>query len=402
MPYRSFSIRRIHPKPMIVRVRQHPVRIAGALVVIVLALAMIATIRLSGLADQTPISSPPDHPSNAAVELGRRLFYDRRLSMNEQMSCATCHRQELGFSDGRPVPHGVTGAPLRRNAPGLFNSSELANLTWADPALTTIEQQIARPLFAAHPPEMGIQGSEQRILDRLRSDPEYPQRFAAAFPSDHDAVTWARAIEALAAFTRSLNARETPYDRFLYARDQMAMTPSAQRGMALFFSAGLACGYCHVDLAPPERATAPAWGDLAYLSNGAGRSPDRGLAEQTGNPADAYRFRVPPLRNVAVTAPYMHDGSLATLDAVIRFYESGGRLGAGEEAERSAARHPLVAGFTLSDSERQDLIAFLESLTDQAALSAPQFSDPFSANRQATTTRRRTNHRAHRDSASVY
>ncbi|MDW8212621.1 MAG: cytochrome-c peroxidase, partial [Roseiflexaceae bacterium] len=193
--------------------------------------------------------------------------------------------------------------------------------------------------------------------------------------------------EALAAFVRSLTARNTPYDRYVYQGELAALSDSARRGMALFFSPGLACGHCHVDIVPPERATPPRWSDLAHVATGAGRSVDRGLAEQTKNPADAYRFRVPPLRNVAVTAPYMHDGSLPTLEAVIRFYESGGRWGAGTEPERTAARHPLIAGFVVSDDERRDLIAFLEALTDNEALRNPAFANPFLADERTSSVR---------------
>ncbi len=341
--------------------------------------ALLIAAFVGGVPRLTPDTATPKtaDSSQAIVELGRWLFYDRRLSVNDRIACATCHRQELGFSDGRAVSIGATGAPLRRNTPGLLNSGELTALTWANPQVRTLEEQIARALFAADPPEMGVAGNEQRVIDRLRADPDYRRRFAAAFPADDDPFTWERVIAALAAFTRSLQGRNTPYDRYMYHGETTALTESARRGMALFFSPGLACGHCHVDLVPPGRTVPPRWSDLAYVATGAGLSADRGLAEHTDAATDVYRFRVPPLRNVAVTAPYMHDGSLPTLDAVIRFYESGGRLGAGSEPERRAARHPLVAGFVLSDDERRDLIAFLESLTDADVLQSPAIANPF-------------------------
>ncbi len=348
-------------------------RLAYALIVALLLVIPGAGFSLPSSAPETQAS---DDAHRATIELGRSLFYDRRLSGNGRIACATCHRQELGFSDGRVVPVGATGAPLRRNAPGLFNSGELSVFTWAH-EVRQLDQQIERALFTADPPEMGVAGNETIVIDRLRTDPVYLHRFTVAFPADDDPFTWQRITEALGAFVRSLNARNTPYDRYVYLGDRAALSESAKRGMALFFSPGLACGHCHVDLSPPERATPPRWSDLAHVATGAGRSADRGLAEQTGNPADACRFRIPPLRNVAVTAPYMHDGSLSTLEDVIRFYESGGRWGAGVEPECAAARHPLIAGFVLSDSERRDLIAFLEALTDDEALQNPAFADPF-------------------------
>ncbi len=350
--------------------------VLGAVIITVASSVIMHSQRHTPASHDVPGS---DDATHAMIDLGRWLFYDPRLSANEHIACASCHRQELGFSDGHATPVGVTGMPLPRNAPGLFNSAELPALTWADPARTRLAQQVAHALFATQPPEMGAAGNERAILERLRADPAYPPRFAAAFPADADPVAWPRVIEALAAFAGSLSARDTPYDRAVYQGDDDAMTLEARRGMALFFSPGLACGRCHVDIVSPDRATPPRWSDLAYLATGAGRSADRGLAQITGDPSDAYRFRVPPLRNVAVTAPYMHDGSLPTLDAVVRFYESGGRAGAGAEPERLAARHPLVAGFVLSDDERRDLIAFLHALTDERALRAPEFADPFAA-----------------------
>jgi cytochrome c peroxidase len=366
---------------MMLRPKVHAVRLPLAIALSGAALLIVACV--GGIQRLTPGAATPASAGSprAMIELGRWLFYDRRLSANERIACATCHRQELGFSDGRVVSIGATGVPLRRNTPGLLNSGELTALTWANPQIRTLEHQIARALFAADPPEMGVAGNEQRVIDRLRTDPDYRQRFAAAFPADDDPFTWDHVIEALAAFTRSLHGRNTPYDRYIYHGETTALTESARRGMALFFSPGLACGHCHVDLVPPDRTAPPRWSDLAYVATGAGRSADRGLAEHTGTATDAYRFRVPPLRNVAVTAPYMHDGSLPTLDAVIRFYESGGQLDAGSEPERRAARHPLVAGFVLSDDERRDLIAFLESLTDADALQSLAFADPFNGPR---------------------
>lgn len=322
--------------------------------------------------------TPPPSASNQAslIALGRYLFYDQRLSGNTTLACASCHRQELAFSDGRTTPVGATGVPLTRNAPALLNAGYLATLNWADPDITSLETQMQVPLFSEHPAEMDASAYRDDILNRLRADPAMRRRFAAAFPADPDPIRWERISTALAAFLRTLVARNSPYDRFVYQHDQTALSPAAHRGMRLFFSHGLACGHCHVDVSPPEQANPPRWADLDYLANGAGQSPDRGVATRTGRPEDAYRFRVPPLRNIAVTAPYMHDGSLPTLEAVIRFYESGGRQGAASEPARVAARHALVAGFVLSEHDRNDLLAFLEALTDQGALTDPRFRDP--------------------------
>jgi cytochrome c peroxidase len=313
-------------------------------------------------------------PLGPRAELGRYLFYDRRLSADGRGACAACHRPEFAFSDGLPTARTSAGASLPRNTPGLLNVGSLPAFGWADPRVRTLVAQVARPLFATHPVELGVAGNEARVLGRFAADPAYARRFAAAFPDDPAPLRWERVVEALAAFTAALSAVDSPYDRALARPADSPLPAAALRGRALFFSPGLACAHCHRDLSAPAGAPAP---EAAYIATGAGRSPDRGLAELSGDPADAYRFRVPPLRNVALTAPYMHDGSLPSLEAVIRFYESGGRAGAGPEPDRAAARHPLVAGFALSDAERQDLIAFLSALSDQAALRDPAFADPF-------------------------
>jgi cytochrome c peroxidase len=318
------------------------------------------------------------------AELGRQLFYDRRLSGDGRSACASCHRQEHGFGDGRPTARAADGAALPRNTPGLLNMDALPAYGWANPGAQELRAQVARPLFATHPAEMGVAGNEALVLARLRADGAYRAGFAAAFPGDADPLRWGRVLDALAAFTASLVARDTPYDRYLASADSAALSGAALRGMELFFSPGLACAHCHSDVARPGAPPRPA--QAAYLANGAGRSADRGLAEANGRRADAYRFRVPPLRNVALTAPYMHDGSLASLEAVLRFYESGGRRGAGPEPERAAARHPLVAGFALSDRERQDLIAFLQALSDRSALHNPVFADPALASPSAASS----------------
>ncbi len=323
--------------------------------------------------------SAPERPAmtveQAQIDLGRHLFYDRRLSGAGEIACASCHQQRLGFSDGQPTATNAHGELLARNTPGLLNVAQLNRFSWANPGRSRLEEQISVALFATAPPEMGVSGHEASVLARLRADPAYRQRFAAAFPAA-DPIGWAQISSALSAFTGSLSANNSPYDRFVQG-DSAALSLAAQRGQALFFSAGLACGHCHRDLLAVGRAGPPGYGEATYLSNGAGRSPDQGLAASSGDAADAYRFRVPPLRNVAVTAPYMHDGSLATLDAVIRFYETGGQQGSDNQPARATARHPLIAGFTLTDSERRDLISFLNALTDQEALTAIEYSDPF-------------------------
>jgi cytochrome c peroxidase len=330
--------------------------------------------------------------SEAKFQLGRYLFYDVRLSGNGTQSCASCHAQQLAFTDGKVVAVGSTGDKHPRNSQTLANAAYNATLTWANPLLTTIEQQIHIPLFGEFPVEMGITGKEQEVLTRLQQDARYPQLFARAFPNEAAPISYKTIVYALASFTRGLLSFNSPYDRQRNG-DVTAMSASALRGKQLFFSEALECHHCHTSLnltasTKHENTTfaeMPFFNTGLYNLDGKGAYPpnNRGAMEVTNDPADMGRFRPPTLRNIAITAPYMHDGSLKTLDDVIRFYERGGRrLESGPNAgdgRISPLKNGLVAGFVLTDEEREDLIAFLEALTDQDFLTNPRFSDPLAA-----------------------
>ena len=325
-------------------------------------------------------------------ELGRHLFYDRRLSGNGAQSCATCHQQRLAFTDGLPQSIGSTGERHPRNSQSLTNVAWNATLTWANPLLLEIEQQVPIPLFGEFPVEMGVTGKEQAVLDRLKADSRYRRMFAAAFPNDADPISWKNVVYALATFTRGLVSFNSPYDRYL-AGDETALSPSAIRGMNMFFSEELECHHCHTGFNLSASTTfsgavfieRPFFNTGLYNIGGKGAYPpdNEGVKELTNDPADMGRFRPPTLRNVALTAPYMHDGSIATLEEVIRFYERGGRrIVRGPYAgdgRLSPLKSGLVSGFTLTDGQRRDLLAFLESLTDYSFVTDTRFSDPFAS-----------------------
>lgn len=336
---------------------------------------------------------PPDNPQTAEkVELGRHLFYDRRLSANGTMACASCHEQTRAFTDGKATPHGSTGAPLARNSQGLANVAYYSTLTWANPVLTDLERQILIPMFGEFPVELGITGHEAEVLARFQGDPRYQALFAAAFPDAPDPYTWGNIVRALASFNRALISSDSPYDRYL-AGDTGALPVAALRGMDLFLSEELECHHCHGGFnftgSTRQRSTvfveAPFHNTGLYNLDGAGAYPanNTGVAAISNRPGDMGRFRAPSLRNVALTAPYMHDGSVATLEEVVRHYEAGGRhIRSGPYAgdgRRSPLKSGLVSGFTLTDQERADLLAFLEALTDPTFISDPRFSDPFAA-----------------------
>ncbi len=335
---------------------------------------------------------PTDNPMSAEkVELGRALFHDTRLSASGNMACATCHQQKAGFSDRRKVAIGATGQAHPRNAMGLTNVAYFATLTWADPAQVRLETQALVPMFGAHPVEMGLAGKEDALLRLLRRDPRYERMFRVAFAADPEPWSLQNLTRALATFQRSLLSFDAPYDRYRYGGQRNALAAAALRGEKLFFSERLACFHCHgginfSDAVMHERIDRPEPGfhnNGLYNADGRGAYPpdNQGLKAHTGKPDDMGRFRTPSLRNVAVTAPYMHDGSIGTLSGVIDHYAAGGRTLKGGPDRGVGANNPyksgFVKGFRISGGEKADLIAFLESLTDHAFLANPAHSDPF-------------------------
>lgn len=339
----------------------------------------------------TPVV-PEDNPmTEEKIELGRFLFYDTRLSGNGTQACASCHLQELGFADPRPVSVGSTGETTARNAPGLANAMYYSSFTWSSRTLRQFEQQMLVPMFGEDPVELGLTGNELEVLDRLRSDERYQGLFDAAYPGDDDPFTFDHIIKAIASFQRTMIAGNSPWHRSVYQGDDSGIDDSVRRGAELFFSERLECHHCHGTF---HFTQATVHQDSAfeefsfhniglYNVDGEGAYPasDTGLAQFSGNPEDMGKFRAPSLQNVAVTAPYFHDGSAATLEEVIAVYEAGGRQiesgpNAGDGRE-NPLKSGFIRGFTLTDQDRADLLAFLESLTDESFLNDPRFANPF-------------------------
>jgi cytochrome c peroxidase len=341
--------------------------------------------------DIPPPAVPADNPMNLAkVELGRWLFYDKRLSGNQTMSCATCHIQALAFTDGKARSIGSTGVVHPRSSMSLANVAYASRLTWANPLLDRLEDQALTPLLGDNPVEMGLGGQEDRFADLLRNDSNYSRLVSAAFPRDEDAHSLLNGVRAISAFVRTILGYDSRYDRYLRG-DTTALSESEERGMELFFSEQLECFHCHGGFNFTDSTThANSRVDRVgfhntglYNLNGEGAYPveNTGLFDMTGERRDMGRFRAPSLRNIGVTAPYMHDGSIPTLEAVIAHYERGGRLLEEEpfagNGRLSPFKSEFVTGFELADQERDDLLAFLESLTDESVLYDERFSDPF-------------------------
>jgi cytochrome c peroxidase len=327
---------------------------------------------------------PADNPMSAAkVELGRYLFFDQRMSVNGQQSCGSCHLQRLAFTDGRAQAQGTTGQAHPRSSMSLVNVAYASHLTWADPDMTSLEAQALVPMLGDTPIELGLKGRERQFLASLRSDPVYQKLFPPAFPGEHDVFTLVNVVKAVACFERSIVSMRSPYDRYRWGGNEAAISDAAKRGEILFFSGERAgCFQCHGgwNFSSEVRFEGGAGGSRGDALRGgffntgvSGYSvPNRGVYEKTGRTEDLGKFRAPSLRNIAVTAPYMHDGSVATLAQVLDHYQAGGRFA---HPNKSAILRP----FLLSDSERSDLVEFLKALTDEDMLHDARWSNPWTA-----------------------
>jgi cytochrome c peroxidase len=288
---------------------------------------------------------PADNPmSEAKVALGRRLFFEPRLSITGRYSCASCHDPARAFSDARPVAIGATGEALPHNAMALVNVAYNLSFGWARPQVRSLEAQMLEPMLNEHPVELGMKGREAAVSAELAADDAYRRDFAAAFPAEAAPVSFANLVKAIAAFERTLISGGSPFDRYVYGGEHEALDGQAKRGMALFFSPRAGCAGCH--------------SGFNFSGNWRDAQGSTGRASFANNGTSAGLMRVPTLRNVALTAPYMHDGRFATLAAVLEHYSAIGARAGGHDR-----RLPQRA-FTAA--ERADLVSFLASLTDES------------------------------------
>jgi cytochrome c peroxidase len=285
----------------------------------------------------------------AKVQLGRALFYEPRLSFNGATSCASCHNQALGFTDGQAHAIGATSEAHPRSSMPLANVAYNRAFTWLSRKPRSLEEQMTQPLFNEHPIEMGLSSHESLVIGRLGRDTRYRELFAHAFPNDPDPVSVDHIVLAIACFERTLISGRSPFDRYLFDDADSAMSPAARRGMDLFFSARAGCSECHAGLTLGGT-------EAKYANTGVERD-------------QSERFRIPSLRNVEVTAPYMHNGSLTTLDAVLDHYSAGGR-------HRGPNTDRRLRPLGLTPDERRDLVEFLRALTDREFLTDSRFAGP--------------------------
>lgn len=332
------------------------------------------------LGTTTSLSSAFNQTSATKIELGRYLFYDTRLSYNGTKSCSSCHDPQFAFTDGYRTSAGADGYNVKRNAPSLLNSRYNLSLTWADSSIKSFESQMLFPLFNEHPKELGWKLNEQQIIRQIESVEFYRTLFHKAFPKIQKPITLQNIITAIAKFEDQLVAFGSVYDDYLRG-NKKAMNQTAIKGMQLFYSEKLGCGNCHRLTDKPILNKFYNTGLYNIGEEGDYPTADQGLFESTKNSFDKGKFRVPSLRNVMITAPYTHDGTVANIADMIDIYQRGGRfIQDGEnrgDGKLNRNKSKLINGFSISQQEKLSLIAFLSCLTDTSFMQQKKILNPF-------------------------
>jgi cytochrome c peroxidase len=305
------------------------------------------------------VPHPTDNQlTEEGVALGRKLFYEKMISNDLTMSCATCHKQEKAFDDPRPFSQGTNGAFGNRNAMAIINLGWNNSFFW-DGRRSTLEGQAHDPV--TNPIEMA--NTWPTVVSRLQNSSIYPELFFKAFGTytvDSILVT-----KAIAQFERTLVSFNSRFDKYFYQNDTMALTANEKNGLMLFTTKAL-CNNCHL--------MNTLLTDKDLKNNGLDLNPaDEGLMKFTNNPSDRGKFKVPTLRNIAQSAPYMHDSRFNTLEEVVEFYSSGVKQGS---PNLDSHMVDFGSGLNLTVQEKADLVAFLKTFTDQSILTNPAFSDP--------------------------
>lgn len=306
-----------------------------------------------------PVYSFQANPlSEAGFRLGRKLFYEPRLSRDNTISCGSCHQNFAAFAhSAHPVSHGIEGLLGNRNSPGIFNMNWHPSFMW-DGGVNHIEVQPLAPI--TNPIEMDE--NINNVVSKLSADPGYKKLFKDAFGSEE--VNSQRIFKAMAQFMGMLNSTNSKYDKYMRGEADAAFTASELNGLNLFRQK---CASCHKE---------PLFSDFSFRNNGIlinAALKDSGRAHITGKASDMYTFKVPSLRNVAFTAPYMHDGRFQTLGRVLDHYSSGKFNTINLDSSLTGG------GIPLSPEEKQDLINFMNTLSDHAFIRDERFKDPFGA-----------------------
>jgi len=354
---------------------------------IIIFLPLLITIYFMGCKKDPPVDTPEDNspptpytlniptfvlcssidgsmpiPSNnpltiEGVELGRMLFYEKKLSGNNTISCASCHIQNHGFSDTAQFSGGTNGQLGNRQAMAIINAGWFKAQFW-DGRANTLEEQAFAPV--TNPIEMNT--TWPQAVAKLQADTKYPPLFKKVFGSTTiDSVMVSKAISQ---FERTLISFNSKFDTYYYGNDTTVFNASEKNGLAIFLGVGK-CVQCH---------TPPFMMDHTFRNNGLDAVlTDLGLGAITAKPSDDGKFKVPTLRNIEKTAPYMHDGRFKTLMETVEHYNSGV---VATSPNLNFAMNGYVGGLGLTAQEKLDLVAFLKTLTDNTFLSNPNFSNP--------------------------
>ncbi|HRV52614.1 MAG TPA: cytochrome c peroxidase [Bacteroidia bacterium] len=289
-----------------------------------------------------PYPNIPDdnQPTKNRIALGKKLFFDPILSRDSTISCSSCHHTDKKMTDGLPVSQGIDGRHVLRNAMTVLNTAYQPNMFW-DGGSPTLEQQVVAPIESHEEMDFNV----LKVVERLKNHPEYPELFLKAYNLEPSPYTLTRAI---ANFERTLFTGKSKYDQYQYDKNTNALSASEKRGMDIFFGERGECFHCHGGFN---------FTDFSFKNNGLYEVyADSGRARITTLHSDVGKFKVPSLRNVELTAPYMHDGSMATLEEVVEHYSSGGK----PHFNKSFLIQPL----NLTQQEKTDLINFMKALTD--------------------------------------
>lgn len=314
---------------------------AAALALAVAAgLLAVAETELKSGGPLPPVPVPADNPQTPAkIELGKELYFDKRLSADNTVSCATCHDPATGWANHHATDTGIKGQVGKRNSGSIIDAAYLTYQFW-DGRAKSLEEQAVGPI--ANPIEMGE--TLDNVVKKLNAVEGYRKQFQEVFGTG---VTSDGIAKAIASFERTIVTGPSPYDKYEQG-DKKAMSPAAVQGLALFNGKAV-CFECH---------SGPAFSDQSFHNLGVGmeaKEPDLGREKITNDPADRGKFKTPGLRNCAETAPYMHDGSEKTLMDVINLYDRGG--------VKNPNLDPKVKPLRLTAAEKEDLVAFLEALT---------------------------------------
>lgn len=307
-------------------------------------------------------------------EFGHYLFFDKALSFNITKSCSSCHDPKLAFTDGYRKSLGATADLHQRNSSSLLNISSFRYFTASDSTLTTLEKQLQNPFFNNKFIELGVSGYEDEILKRIKSNSDYQKIFSHFKQSAHE-ISMQLIISSLAEYCKQLNSYQSKYDRYLQDPKSNILTESEKEGMNLFFSDTFACSECHGGINFNTPKSNP---ENIFLKNGFFReyrtnvatkfSEDFGLYNISHKTQDIGRFRIPSLRNIMLTSPYMHDGNIETITEVLQKYSQGGMI--------NAPKDKRIKGFNMTKLEENNIISFLTTLTDTSYYSNPLFLNP--------------------------